>query len=118
MLTLLDGADGEVIFVNSTVGLAARAHTGAYAASKHALRALADSLRDEVNALGIRVLTVYLGNTATPMQKSIHEEEGRPYRPELFIQPEDVARLIAAAIELPRTAEVTEIRIQPFLRSA
>jgi len=35
-------------------------------ATQHALRAIADSLRDEVNADGIRVLSVYPGRTATP----------------------------------------------------
>ncbi|MDX1632037.1 MAG: SDR family oxidoreductase, partial [Thermoanaerobaculia bacterium] len=42
---------GEIVFVNSTVGLGARGGVGAYAASKQALRALADSLRDELGRL-------------------------------------------------------------------
>ncbi|ETW92871.1 MAG: hypothetical protein ETSY2_52415, partial [Candidatus Entotheonella gemina] len=41
---------GQVVFINSSVGQNARATVGPYAASKHALKALADSLRDEVNA--------------------------------------------------------------------
>jgi NAD(P)-dependent dehydrogenase (short-subunit alcohol dehydrogenase family) len=47
-----------------------------------------------VNQEGIRVLTVYLGRTATPMQQAISQEEGRPYHPEALIQPEDVASVV------------------------
>ena len=54
-------------------------------------QALADSLRDEVNPLGIRVLSVYPGRTATPMQESIFEGEGRAWTPERLLQPEDVS---------------------------
>jgi len=62
---------------------------GAYAASKHALRAIAESLRDEVNEDGIRVTSIFLGRTAGPMQERSHAMEGRSYRPERLVQPED-----------------------------
>jgi NADP-dependent 3-hydroxy acid dehydrogenase YdfG len=93
--------------------LTARPDVGQYAASKHALRAVADSLRDEVNPSCIRVQSVYLGRTATPMQAAIHAAEGKPYQPELLIQPEDVASTIIHAVGLPRTAEITEISMRP-----
>src|SRR5204863_10153273 len=64
LLPLLRQRRGQIVFVNSTVGLQARAGIGAYAASKHALRAVADALREEVNPDGIRVLSVYPGRTA------------------------------------------------------
>jgi short-subunit dehydrogenase len=59
---------GQVVFINSTAGLNASAGVGLYSATKHALKALADSLRAEVNSDGVRVLSVYLGRTVTPMQ--------------------------------------------------
>ena len=59
----------------------------AYSASKHALRAVADGLRDEVNKKGVRVMTVFPGRTATPMQEEVHRYEGRDYDPERFLQP-------------------------------
>src|SRR5581483_2784226 len=64
---------GQIVFINSSVGLDARANVGQYAATKHALRAVADSLRDEVNPEGLRVLSVFLGRTATPLQEIIHQ---------------------------------------------
>ena len=107
---------GEVIFVNSSQGLAVRAEVGQYAASKHALRALADALREEVNPHGVRVLSVFPGRTATPGQRAILEAEGRDWRPERLIQPEDVAAVVLTAVTLPRTAEVTEIRLRPLVK--
>jgi NADP-dependent 3-hydroxy acid dehydrogenase YdfG len=85
--------------------------------TKHALRAIADSLRGEVNPDGVRVLSVYLGRTASEMQERIHQMEGRPYRPELLLQPQDVASVILNALSLPRTAEVTDIHIRPMLKT-
>ena len=108
---------GQVVFLNSTVGLEARANLGQYAASKHALRALADSLRAEVNGAGVRVLSIYLGRTATPMQAQTFAAEQRPYQPETLLQAEDVATLIVHVLSLPPTAEVTEIRMRPMAKS-
>jgi NADP-dependent 3-hydroxy acid dehydrogenase YdfG len=93
---------------------ATRPEVGQYGAMKHALKAIADSLRAEVNPKGIRVLSVYLGRTATPMQADIHREEGKIYRPEALLQPCDVASTIIHAITLPRTAEITDISIRPM----
>lgn len=104
---------GQVAFINSTAGLTAGAGLSQYAATKHALRALADSLRAEVNGHGVRVLSVYPGRTATRMQEELHRAEGKDYRPEALLQPADVASAVLAALCLPDTAELTELRIRP-----
>lgn len=114
LLPLLVPRQGQIVFINSSAGLAPPPSAGAYSATKHALRAFADSLRGEVNPLGVRVLSVYPGRTATPMQESIFASEGRDYRPERLMQPGDVADMVLAALRLPRTAEVTDIRIRPM----
>jgi NAD(P)-dependent dehydrogenase (short-subunit alcohol dehydrogenase family) len=117
VLALLKASRGQVVFVNSSVGLLAnRAEVGQYAASKHGLKAVADALRDEVNADGVRVLSVYPGRTATPLQFAVHEMEGRPYHPERLLQAEDVAAIVLSALVLPRTAEVTDITIRPMMK--
>ncbi|MEX5631292.1 SDR family oxidoreductase [Parafrankia sp. FMc2] len=109
------GAD--ILIMNSSQGVRAGAGTSQFAATQHAMRAVADSLRQEVNADGIRVVTIHLGRTATPRQEAIFEREGRPYRPELLIQAEDVADLVAYLALLPRTAEVTELHLRPAQKS-
>jgi NADP-dependent 3-hydroxy acid dehydrogenase YdfG len=117
VLPLLSLRGGQVVFINSTSGIAAKPLTAQYDATKHALKAIADSLRGEVNQLGIRVLSVYLGRTATEMQERIHTLEGKPYRPELLVQPGDVASVVINALLLPATAEVTDIHIRPMVKT-
>ncbi|CAA9581771.1 MAG: L-fuco-beta-pyranose dehydrogenase [uncultured Truepera sp.] len=109
----LEQVKGQVVFLNSGAGLTARANWSAYAASKHALKAVADSLRDELRGTGVRVLSVYPGRTASPMQASVHKQEGKPYDPAKFVQPEDVAATIVSALSLPPTAEVTDVSVRP-----
>lgn len=116
LLPMIRNCRGQIVFMNSTAGRAAAPGVGQYAATKHALKALADSLRGEVNTDGIRVLSVFLGRTATPMQASVHEKEGRTYAPETLIQPEDAAAVVINALCLPRTAEVTEINVRPLVK--
>ena len=116
-LPSLIASRGQVIFLNSTQGLSAGAGVGQYAATQHALRAIADSLRDEVNGQDVRVSSIYLGRTATARQEDIFALEGRPYTPERLIQPRDVAELVACIARLPRTAEVTNLTVRPMLKS-
>lgn len=114
LLPLLTTARGQIVFINSSVGLMAkRPEIGQYSATKHALKAIADSLREEVSPKGIRVLTVYLGRTATPMQEVLYRQEGRDYHPESLLQAEEVASMIISALSLPQTAEVTDISMRP-----
>jgi NADP-dependent 3-hydroxy acid dehydrogenase YdfG len=117
LLPLLATAGGDIVFVNSSVVQGARRNVSQFAATQHALKALADHLREEVNAAGIRVLSVFPGRTATPRQAALYAREARPYRPELLLQPEDVAAVVVHALALPRTAEVTSISIRPALKS-
>lgn len=104
---------GTAVFVNSGQGLAANAEWSAYAASKHGLKALADSLRQEEHGNGVRVTTVYPGRTATPMQAKVHQQEGREYDADRWIDPESVATTIITAIDLPRDAEITNLTVRP-----
>nr|WP_050795801.1 SDR family NAD(P)-dependent oxidoreductase [Parafrankia sp. EUN1f] len=110
-------AGADVVVMNSSQGVRAGAGTSQFAATQHAMRAVADSLRQEINSDGIRVVTIHLGRTATPRQEAIFEREGRSYRPELLIQAEDVADLVTYLVQLPRTAEVTELHLRPALKS-
>lgn len=118
LLPVLKSRQGQIVFLNSRVVLLnAGVHSVQYAATKHALKSMADSLREEINPLGMRVLTVLLGRTATPMQELIHEIEKRSYFPEKLVQPGDLAKIVLAALSMPRSAEVTDISIKPLNKS-
>lgn len=107
----------SIIFVNSSQGLAAGGGVGGYAASKHALKAIADSLRSDMTGTGIRVTTLYLGRTATPMQQRLYAERAEAYRPEFLVQPETIAQIIHTVITLPAEAEVTDVSVRPSFKS-
>jgi NADP-dependent 3-hydroxy acid dehydrogenase YdfG len=111
-LPLLRARQGDIVFVNSSAGREAQPGASQYAATKHALRAFAESLRGEINEDGVRVTILYLGRTATPLQEAVHAHEGRQYDPDRLIQPSDVAQLVAGVLSMPRTAEITEIAMR------
>ncbi|MEU5424480.1 SDR family oxidoreductase [Streptomyces olivoreticuli] len=106
-------SQGHVVFVNSGAGLNAHATWGVYAASKHGLKALADSLRAEEHGNGVRVTSVYPGRTATPMQAKVHQQEGKEYDPTKWIDPDSVAKTILLAVDLPQDAEINDLTVRP-----
>lgn len=114
LLPALKRSRGQIVFINSSAGSTPSPGASLYAATKHGLKAFADGLRQEINSDGVRVLTVVAGRTATPMQESIHEHEGRPYRPEFLMQPEAVGEVVLAALSLSPTAEVTDVNMRPM----
>ena len=109
LLPRLRMVNGQVMFVNSGAGLHANASWGAYAASKFALKALADALSAEESPHGLRVMTVYPGRTATAMQERVRAEENAPYEPTSYIQPDNLAHTIRLMLELPRDTVLTQV---------
>ena len=104
---------GQIVFVNSGAGASALPNCSAYCASKFALRALADSLRQEVASEGVRVLSAMLGKIATPMQERLQKERTGEYHPGLYPSAQDAAELVIAALTLPPNAEITEFSLRP-----
>jgi LmbE family N-acetylglucosaminyl deacetylase len=90
-----------------------------FSALGYALKKLAkaDSLREEVNTKGVRVMSVFTGRTATPRIQALSADEGRRYDPERLLQPADIASVVLNAVSLPWTAEVTNITIRPMVKS-
>lgn len=117
LLPLLKRGPGHIVVINSSVGLSSRPNVGQFSATQHALRAVADALRAEVNEHGIRVLSVYPGRVATPRMQAMYEKDRKEYRPELLLQTQDLASLVLHCVMLPHTAEVTDISIRPALKS-
>lgn len=113
LLPLVMARSGSIAFINSTAGAKTHAGVGMYAASKHALKALADTLRLEVSSHNVRVLSVMLGRTATPMQEEVCRLEGSIYVPGKFLQPADVARAVVDALALPANTAVENLQLRP-----
>jgi short-subunit dehydrogenase len=112
-LPALRAARGTVVLVNSGAGLFAHPEWSAYAASKHGLKALADSLRSEEHDHGVRVTSVFPGRTATPMQARVHEQEGKDYDPGAWIDPATVVDAVLHVLDLPGDATITDLTVKP-----
>lgn len=117
LLPRLRAERGQVIFVNSGAGLIAGAGWASYAASKFALRALADALRAEEAQHGVRVGTVYPSRTATAMQQKVRAQEGGEYSPEHYIEPSSVAAAVAFMLAAPPDAQLTDVTVRAGYRA-
>ena len=103
------GRGGTVVYLNSGSGLAGRHPLGGYAASKHALRGYADSLRLEEP--GIRVGSIYPGRVGTDMQRELAASEGTDYDPAKYLRTETVAQAIIGMLTLPADGVITDLTL-------
>ncbi|HUH70399.1 MAG TPA: SDR family oxidoreductase [Mycobacterium sp.] len=114
LLPALRRARGQVVFINSGSGRKVSPGMASYSASKFALRAFADSLREDEPDL--RVTTIYPGRTDTDMQRELVEFEGGQYDPANFLRPETVAAAVANAVATPPDGHVHEVVLRPGRR--
>lgn len=117
LLPALRRASGQVILINSGLGHRSIAGSGAYSASKFALRAFADALRQEEAENGVRVTSIHPGRVATPMQEQLRAWEGLPYDGDAWIRPEQVADAVLTAVNLDRNAVIGTLDISPTPRA-
>ncbi|HEY0165739.1 MAG TPA: SDR family NAD(P)-dependent oxidoreductase [Jatrophihabitans sp.] len=111
LLPALRAAAGAVVLVNSGSGLNARSPLTSYGASKHALRAYAEGLRQEEP--GLRVSTLYPGRTATSMQRTVRAAEAGEYEESDYLQPATVAQVIELILALPADGVITDLTLRP-----
>lgn len=116
-LPALRRSEGHVVLINSGLGHRTIAGSGAYSASKFALRAFADALRQEEADNGVRVTSIHPGRVATPMQERLREWEGEDYDGDQWIQPEQIAQTLLSVVNLGSGAIVGSIDIRPAPRT-
>jgi hypothetical protein len=117
----LRGAKGRIVMISSVAGKNGNPLTPAYAASKHAIEGLSESLRRELMLFGIDVIIVAPGPVKTPIWGKGQQDvdmsryKNSPYLPALqkvtaYMQhldsiglpPEKIAEVVHAALTLPR----------------
>ena len=102
LINPLKNTHGHVIFINSGAGLRANANWSQYAATKHGLKALADSLRLELKDDKVKVTTIYPGRTAGKMQENVRQMENANYKASDYIQVDDLVDITIDAIRNPQ----------------
>lgn len=118
LLPALRVAQGIVVFINSGAGSHPQPGNVIYAASKHALRGLADSLRKEEANAGVRVSTVSPGQTDTEMLRGLVAAAGGAYVPEHYIDPEQIAEAVRFVVDASPRAQITDVAVRPRVEVA
>ena len=76
----LKGPKGRIVMISSVAGKNGNPLTGAYAASKHAIEGLSESLRREMMLFGIDVIIIAPGPVKTPIFSKAEEVDISAYR--------------------------------------
>ncbi|MFJ3461941.1 SDR family oxidoreductase [Achromobacter spanius] len=105
---------GQVINVSSIGGLAVSPTAAVYCATKFAVRAISDGLRQETSK--IRVTVVCPGVVESELADTITDDTARvamqSFR-RVALHPDAIARAIAYAIEQPDDVDVSEVVVRP-----
>ncbi|MDQ3863313.1 MAG: SDR family oxidoreductase [Actinomycetota bacterium] len=112
---MLGRGSGDVVFVSSLAGRRVpRADGAVYAATKHALTALAEGLRMEVHTKGVRVINVEPGLVRTQFPESSYPSAQEYYAQREYspLGAEDVAEAVLYAVEQPPHVSVNEILLR------
>ncbi|MGO9137532.1 MAG: SDR family oxidoreductase [Syntrophales bacterium] len=107
---------GHIINVSSVAGHKVRAGGAVYAATKHAVRALSEGLRQEVKPYNIRTTVISPGAVATELPNSVTEPdiaENMRKVYEIAIPSESFACAVVFAVSQPEEVDVNEILFRP-----
>lgn len=103
-LPALKETKGHLLLTGSVAGR--RAIPGSlYSATKHAVHAMGESLRQELDGTGVRVTIIAPGIVATPFFENVPLETP--------LEPDDVARAVLFALSQPPHVDVNEILVRP-----
>ena len=108
---------GHIINVSSVAGHKVRPGTAVYAATKHAVRALSEGLRQEVKPYNIRTTVISPGAVATELPNSVTDPDTaariHQFYKEVAIPADSFARAVVFAMSQPDDVDINEILFRP-----
>lgn len=109
---------GHIVNISSTAGRTVREGVGVYNATKWAVGAFSESLRQEIYRDNIRVTIIEPGIVATELQSHITHEASKAQIQATTqkmqpLQSDDIARAILYAVTQPNHVNVNEILVRP-----
>ena len=117
--TMIEQEAGHVVNVSSTAGRRVYPGGAVYSATKFAVRALSEGMRQELGPrYGIRVTCIEPGAVSTELTDAIGDEEVQKVMGKMFanltpLEPERIAEAIAYAVDAPESATAAEILVLP-----
>ena len=105
---------GQVINISSIGGLAVSPTAAVYCATKFAVRAISDGLRQETDKIRVTVVCpgVVESELADTISDDVAREEMKAFR-RVALNADAIARALAYAIEQPDDVDVSEIVVRP-----
>ena len=115
---MVEQGSGDVVNVSSVAGRVARKGAGVYNASKWAVNAFSESLRQEVTGRGVRIGLVEPGAVATELSSHITQPEAKAASAQMAagmrtLQSEDIARAVLYLVTQPPHVAVNEVLVRP-----
>ncbi|GAA4750008.1 SDR family oxidoreductase [Modestobacter marinus] len=115
---MVEQGSGDVVNMSSVAGRTARKGAGVYNASKWAVNAFSESLRQEVTGRGVRISLVEPGAVATELTDHITQPEAKRASQEMAagmtrLQAEDIARAVLYVVSQPQHVAVNEVLVRP-----
>ncbi|MDZ4878267.1 MAG: putative oxidoreductase [Chroococcidiopsis cubana SAG 39.79] len=108
---------GHIINVSSVAGHKVGPGSAVYAATKHAVRALSEGLRQEVKPYNIRTTVISPGAVATELPNSVTDPDTadriHKFYKEMAIPADSFARVVAFAMSQPEDVDVNEVLFRP-----
>ena len=117
--TMMNKNSGHIVNISSMAGRVVYPSGSVYCATKHAVTAFSEGLRQEFSQRSnIRVTCIEPGVVATELMEAITDKALEKYvertRQMEALQAEDIANAIMFAVEAPRHVNVNEILIRPM----
>jgi NADP-dependent 3-hydroxy acid dehydrogenase YdfG len=108
---------GHIINVSSVAGHKVGPGFAVYAATKFAVRALSEGLRQEVKPYNIRTTVISPGAVATELPDSVTDPDAskriRTFYDQVAVPPDSFARAVAFAMSQPEDVDINEILYRP-----
>ena len=117
--TMMEQKRGHVVNVSSTAGRRVYPGGAVYSATKYAVRALSEGMRQELGpSHGIRVTCIEPGAVATELTDAIGDEQVRKGMEKMFasltpLDAQRIAEAIAYTVEAPQATTVAELLVLP-----
>lgn len=103
---------GDIVSIGSIADHTTFPDNGAYAASKHGLRALHDVLRAELRGSGVRVTLISPGPVDTPLWDPIQPDARPGFTPRVqMLSPDAVAAAVLYAVTQPPSVDIELVRL-------